>query len=232
MLTVTTPATETALTTLDAVKADIGITTTVDDDYINSKILQVIDEIYDYLKVQRAQDGTRTIAQESLLEIFRPERNGRSRVGLLGMGVNSLTSVNRRQSLVLARWPVTAIASVIEGTATLDPSQYEVTPSGILTRLSNGYSVGWSHSIIQVAYTAGWIIASDETRTLPYSIEAAAIDYIKELRLNRRRDPRLKSLSVTGISDKDFWVGAVGEEGSMPPNVTSRLDRYRRVSFG
>lgn len=232
MLTVTTPATNRALITLAAVKVELGITSTTEDTYLNTKIPQVIDEIYDYMKVKRAADGTRTIAQEGLLEIFRPERSGRSRVGLGVISDFGITSINRRKSLVLARWPVTAIASVTEGTSTLDPSQYEVTEAGVLTRLSSGYAIGWSHSVVQVAYTAGWILATDNTRTLPESIAAAAIDYVKELRLSRRRDSRLKAVNVAGISDREFWVGQVGEEGSMPPNVTSRLDRYRRVSFG
>jgi hypothetical protein len=234
MLTVTTPATNAALITLAAVKLEINLTTTTDDDYLNSKIPEVIDEIYDYMKVKRAADGTRTIAQETLLEIFRPERSGRFRSGL-GPGLfeyGPLPSTNRRKDLVLARWPVTAIGSVIEGTTTLDPSQYEVTPAGVLSRLSNGYSIGWSHSVIQVAYTAGWIIASDNTNTLPGSLKAAAIDYVKELRLSRRRDSKTKSENVVGIVAREFWVGQVGDEGSMPPNVTSRLDRYRRVSLG
>lgn len=232
MLTVTTPATNKALITLEQVKTEIGLTSTAEDTYLNTKIPQVIDEIYDYLKVKRAADGTRTIAQEELLEIFRPERSGRSRAGLGVVAGFGVTSINRRKSLVLARWPVTAIASVMEGSTTLDTTQYEVTEAGILTRLSSGYDIGWSHSVIQVAFTAGWVIADDETNTLPGSIAAAAIDYVKELRLSRRRDSKLKSVNVVGVSEREFWVGQVGEEGSMPPNVTSRLDRYRRVSFG
>jgi hypothetical protein len=232
MLTVTTAATNRALITLAQVKAEIGLTTTAEDAYLNIKIPQVIDEVYDYMKVKRAADGTRTIGQEILLEVFRPERHGRFSAGL-GLTTNfGLTSLDRRQSLVLARWPVTAIGSVVEGTTTLDPTQYEVTEAGILTRLGNGQKIGWTNSVIQVAYTAGWILALDNTRTLPESIAAAAIDYVKELRLSRRRDSRLKAVNVAGISDREFWVGQVGDEGSMPPNVTSRLDRYRRVSFG
>jgi hypothetical protein len=230
MLTVTTPATNAVLVTLTAIKLELGLTTTTDDAYINSKIPTVTDEFYDYMKVARAADGTRTIAQETLLEIFRPERSGRFRIGNLERHSN-----NRREDLVLARWPVTSIVSVIEGTATLDATQYEFSPAGVLKRLSNGYSVGWSHSVIQVAYIAGWVIAADNTNTLPGSITAASIDYIKELRLSRRRDSRTKSETVVGIVEREFWVGPVGQvtdEGSLPPNVTSRLDRYRRVSLG
>src|SRR5574337_288633 len=113
MLEVVTPADYTALTTLDAVKAELKITNTDDDDYVTLKIAEVTDIICEYLNVKRADDGTRTIGQETLTETFRGGWNGRIRCRI---------DTNRISSLVLARWPVTSIASVVENDTTLDPT--------------------------------------------------------------------------------------------------------------
>src|SRR6266403_6400298 len=122
IFTVATPAETKALTTLPTVKTDLKITTATEDDYLTEKINQWSAIVCAYLRVPRAADGSVTLASEALVQTFRFEGSG-------GVGYFPFTGVwasNPRRHLILARKPVTAISSVVVGSTTLDPSEYEV----------------------------------------------------------------------------------------------------------
>ena len=55
-----------------------------------------------------------------------------------------------------------------------------------------------------------------------------AIDLISAARFGRLRDPLVKGEEVPGVMRTDYWVGSVGN-GSMPPDLTARLDPYRNL---
>lgn len=230
MLEVVTAASKTAITTLAAVKTDLKIGNGSEDAYLNGKILQVTDEILDYLNIARASDGTRNLAQETLKETFRASEHHRrfSQVPLLltyGFGAG-------HHKLMLSRRPVMSVISITEGSTVLTPDQYEIKQDGTLTRLSNGIPIRWADTTIVVIYIAGWVMPGQSGRNLPYSIEAAAFDYIKMVRAAQTRDPMVKSENIPGVLETEYWVGQLGADGSLPPSVASRLDRYRRVLIG
>jgi hypothetical protein len=43
------------------------------------------------------------------------------------------------------------------------------------------------------------------------------------------RDPSVKSEEIPGVIRTDYWVGAVGEAGELPPRVVMKLAPYRRT---
>lgn len=228
MLEALTSASKTALTTLAAVKIELDIDGGDEDDYLNQKILQVTDDILDYLNVVRTTDGQRTIASQQLRETFNAAEYSISQLPATLMLSRGLG----RHKLALSRFPVRSITSIVESGTTLTTDQYQLDQNGILTRLSNSVPVRWADAPIVVTYTAGWIMPGQTSRDLPYSIEGAVFEYINMVRSARGRDPLIKSENVNGILDTDYWVGQIGTDGSLPPSVAARLDRYRRTSFG
>ena len=89
----------------------------------------------------------------------------------------------------------------------------------------------WTAWKVRVTYVAGWVLPGDSgTITLPEEIEEAAIELIKLARTARTRDPLVKSETVDGVGRQDFWVGGIGE-GSLPPNITMKIDAYRNDYF-
>jgi hypothetical protein len=45
---------------------------------------------------------------------------------------------------------------------------------------------------------------------------------------SRGRDPTLRSESIPGVIDRQFWVGAVGDPAMLPPRVLASLSGFRR----
>ncbi len=227
MLNVVTAADETDVTTLDAVKEELNVTSDTEKSYLERKISEATDAICEYLNVKRADDGSRTIAQETLEETFRGGWNGR---------IRCRHDSPRMSSLILARWPVTAITSVVEDGTTLDPSQYECTASGVLKRLSGspGIDIGWStYTTKMVTYTAGWIMPGvGDSRTLPRTIEAAAFLIIKSARVNRGRDAQMKRESFGQRAyEYEIFQDTSGSAG-IPAEARTYLDRYRKAQLG
>lgn len=227
MFTVATPADMTDLTTLATVKIDLNITGSAEDDYLGAVISQASAAVCSYLRVPKASDGSMTLASEILVQTFRFETS--DSVRFTGVGAS-----NPRKHLILARKPVTSIASVVVGTTTFDESQYEIDgAAGLLARIRGDRFGSWHDCRkIVVTYTAGWMLPDKDPRTLPYDIERAVIDLVKLARTSRNRDPLLKTLTINDISTKEFWVGGLGGTGAtdnpgLPPDIAATLDRYR-----
>lgn len=222
MFSVVTPADTKALTTLATIKTDLGITGSLEDAYLTEKINQASAAVCAYLKVPVASDGSVTLASEDLLQTFRFEgRNDR----LMFTGVGA---VNPRRKLILARKPVTAIASVVINDTTLDPSEYEIDGApALLSRLRNDRAIPWGDCRkIVVAYTAGYLLQDEgDDRTLPYDVEQAVIDLVKSARSARTRDPNLREIEITDISRKVYWVGGTPSDTTLPPGIADILDQ-------
>src|SRR4051812_48224477 len=103
-LTVVTPALSFALTRVDTVKAELGLTGSSEDDQIDDYIWQASSAITGYLG--------RVIAEETVTETFRFTAQEACRWDAI--------------QLVLARYPVTDIDSVVAGGTALDEADYEV----------------------------------------------------------------------------------------------------------
>lgn len=177
ILTVSTAASSYNLTDLSAVKTELGITSTTEDDKITSWIQQASAFIARYCG--------RVFAEETLSEQFR---------------------LSREESVLqLSRWPVSSITSVTQDTdSALASTDYELDPDkGQVTRLVSALPVTWTAQKIVVVYVAGYELLGD----LPYEIERAAILLVKQYRSASTRDPMLKSEEIPGVLSSTFWVG-------------------------
>lgn len=214
MLTVSTAAATTALTTRATAKTRLEITDTSEDYYLDALLAGVSSVISTYLNIVPASDGTRTLGRETLVHTFR---------NISGTGL---------KSIMLARYPVTSITSVYEDGVLTDPTLYEVDgATGIVTKLdSAGDPTRWCFRKCVVTFVAGWKLPGDTGRTLPQDIEEAALDLIKAVRASRTRDPSLRSENIlSGLYSYTLFDSSSSTQ-SIPASIATVLDGYRNVS--
>ena len=212
MLVVSSAADNTALTTLEEVKAQLSITATDEDTYLESAITRATAAVCTYLNVPTATDGTRTLGRETLVETLRLK--------------------TYEPFIVLGRYPISSIASITEDGTTVDASEYEIRGAGIVARLTDDDSTKcWLPVKIVVTYTAGWLLPDDDSRNLPQDIEDAAIALIKAARFNRTRDPLLRSENILESLYSYTLFSPSDKDGVMPADVAALLAPYRNVNI-
>jgi len=196
------------LTTLTRVKLELDITGTDTnrDMLLNLKILEASDDIEAALGF--------TVRKETVSETFWLEN------GDVGP-----------EYLVLDRTPVVSITSVTVDGIVADASTYRLDPeTGQLYALCNGYPSRWYFcKSIVVAYAGGYVLPAESGSTLPDGIQGAAVELMSDYWAAKGRDPSVKSEDVSGVGRIDYWVGAVGEAGELPPRVVMKLSPYRRA---
>ncbi len=196
MLIVTTPAASFDLTTLETVRSEFGVTDHSEDENLSRWIRQASDVISKYCN--------RVFAQETVEETFR--------------------RATRSDDILLSRYPVSSIVSVVENDVTLAAADYEVrAESGLLTKLSNDEPACWSAGKIVVTYTAGFVLLTD----LPFGIERACIVLVNQYRQSATRDPQLRSEAIEGISSAGYFDG-LDAAGGLPPEVLGLLKDHRK----
>jgi uncharacterized phiE125 gp8 family phage protein len=215
---IVTPAESELLTTLERVRAELNITTDANDEILEAKIAEASSDI-------QAAVGKR-LPREDVKETFwHDDEMHVLRVAHMGNPAQT--------TLFLNRTPVSAIVSVTVDDLVLDPSAYRLDPdAGLLDRLStDGIPCAWRFckSVI-VAYTGGFILPGQDGRNLAYAIEGAVVALVLDYWASRGRDPTLRSESIPGVIDRQFWVGAVGDPGLLPPRVLASLSGFRRPS--
>jgi hypothetical protein len=189
MLTVTVPAESYDLTTLATVKAELGITDRSEDQNLARWITQASGEVSKRLN--------RVFAQETVSEIFRFTR--------------------RDDGLLLARFPVSSIVSVVENDTELVPTDYDfAAQNGILTRLRNDRGWQWPIGKVVVTYTAGYAAMGD----LPDGVERLAIIFVNQYRYAADRDPMLRSEATEGAGSSSYFDGGISPEAQ---NLISQL---------
>lgn len=198
-LTIITPATTFDLTVLATVKQELGITVTTYDDQLTRLIHEASIACATYCDC--------VFALEEVSETF-----------WLNCAMDELR---------LARRPVTTITSVVESGVTLTAgTDYAFDPAtGSLFRLDgNDNRSAWTGKVV-VQYSGGYALLDG----VPRDIERACIALIKTLWFSLTRDPLVRSVEVPGVMTETFWVGGIGDNGALPPNVTALLDPYRRL---
>ncbi len=199
LLTVLTPASIRALTTLATVKDEIGIT----DDAADARLQRWIDEASERIETYLG----RVLAGETVRETFRLR-------GAPGC-------------LRLARRPVAAVASIDVDGATLANDQYEIdATAGLLYSIGGDQRTRWAGCTVAVTYTAGYV----SVQALPRPIETACLGLVRHRWAARDRDPMLRSLAIPGVVTEQYWVGATGDDGAMPPEIAALLDPFRTVT--
>ena len=74
----------------------------------------------------------------------------------------------------------------------------------------------------------GLRLPGEDGRNLAYAIEGAVVALVSDYWASRGRDPTLRSESIPGVIDRQFWVGAVGDPGLLPPRVLASIAPFRR----
>lgn len=208
---VTVPSEDDGLTTLERVKAELNISNTTSDIVLQAKIDEASDDI-------RSALGFR-VAEETVEQTFWFEHGDYA-----------------PEFLILDRAPVTEIASItIDGRAysgdEIDTIARLDSDTGQLYALCNGYPARWHFWLsIVVEYTGGYVMPSeDDDCTLPAGIQGACVDLVSSYWSAKGRDPTVKSEEIPGVISTQYWVGAVGEDGELPPSVVTKLAPYRRT---
>jgi uncharacterized phiE125 gp8 family phage protein len=194
LLTISDPADSTDLVSLSTVKAALGITGGAEDGTLGDLIAQV--------SAILEKRCNRTFAEEGLDQTFRlscPE-----------------------ECLILSRYPVTAISSVVECDTTLTTSDYEFSASGVLRRLYNDRYCHWHRGKIVVSYRAGFGLPDDA----PPELVRAAILLIGFLRTRRGSDILLRSSDIPGVMTKTYRDYPDAE--ALPPDVEVLVANLRK----
>jgi uncharacterized phiE125 gp8 family phage protein len=202
MLTVVTPAKSYDLTVLATVKAELGITDRAEDANLARWITQA--------SVTIAKHCNRVFAQETVSETFRPRC--------------------REEGLLLTRFPISAIVSVVENDIPLTgDTDYELARDGggsVLNRLRDDRDWTWPLGKIVVTYTAGYARIAD----LPDGIERAAIVLVNQYRYSADRDPQLRGEQTQNVGSSSYFDGH--DSSGLSPEVFGLISKHRKPSGG
>lgn len=206
MLTVITPATTTALTTLAAVKADLAESGVADDGWLEDAIRRASATVCRFCN--------RAFALETVRETIR-----------LPTPTDALT---------LARWPLVSIVSITEAGKPLAGTGYEAErDAGTVYRLTGSDTRRpWPAGKIVVEYQAGYALPGDPVRTLPEDIERAVILLVRHQWHARGCDPLVKAEEVDGVGRVEYWFGGGTKGSALPVEVDALLTPYRQPVMG
>lgn len=194
MLTVIGEADSYALISLASAKTALGIAGDTEDAAIEDFIGRASDVI--------ARHCNRVFALETVTEQFRLDRH--------------------RVDLLLSRYPVTSIASIVEDGVTLAATDYEVDPSnGVLARLHDDNPCWWPLGKTVVTYVAGYELAD-----MPPALQQACLQLVKAYYIGADRDPLVRSESVTPMSSASYFVS---DAEHLPPDVRGLLKQHRKI---
>lgn len=222
MLIVQTAALKTDLTTLAAVKSELGLTDGKDNEWLSLQIQVASQMVVNYLNIVEADDSTVTLGQEALVETYRVHHSR-----YLSRRLDS----ERTEYLLLSRRPVTGIASIVQDGVTLDPTEYEVDGIGALKHLSSDRPTDWNGNKVVVTYTAGWLLPGQTGRNLPPDIESATIGLVKAAWYSRKRDPNVKSEDIPGVANISYFFRSPEPGSPLPDEIAQKLDRHRQINI-
>lgn len=182
MLTVVTPATSRALTTVEEAWRYLGLDDSAADD------VEVL--------VRRASAAIASHCHR----VFGIETVRESFAGLPG------------DSLLLSRYPVRVIDSAAVAGRSLALADFECDmASGIVYRLRGGAPASWGCGRVQVTYRAGWSLPGAPDRDLPSDIEQACLLFVSALFYGQGRDPLLRSWATEGVGSASFVANSAME---------------------
>lgn len=205
MLTVTTPAADPNLLSVEEMRAAVGVTGTSFDTVLATLNGRISRAIAAHCNVAPAGVAIPTLRQETLTEVRRP-----------GAPI---------ECIALCRRPVVSITSIVEDGETLAGADYELDPSsGMMLRLANDQPSAWSGGKITIVYVAGW-------DTVPDDLKLAASKMASEIYSVGTRDPNLKRVKVEGVDEREFWVPP-SSDPLVSSEVEALLGPYVNVWLG
>lgn len=221
ILTVVTPAATRDLTTLDAVKAELGITATDTDALFAKMVTRASAAAVTYCR--------RPLVSETVSEQIRGQHFRHYPFAYPNYVDGTRHQAHSQGALYLRRYPIAAIASIVEDDDTLVAgTDYEFDPeTGRLNRLINGGAAHWMFRKLTVQYTGGYVVPD----TLPPEIEEAVIAYVRALWFARRRDPLVRTQTIPGVLETQWQYRTQppttgGKTTAWPDGFTDLLDPY------
>lgn len=124
--------------------------------------------------------------------------------------------------LVLTRYPVSSVESVVVGPDTSDPATYLLDgPKGLLYSWDGGMltPVTWGIDTVAVNYVAGYALAD-----IPPDVQQACMTVIRQRYFSYGRDPYLRSISVPGVQEESYWAGP--DQSALPPEAVGLLAQH------
>ncbi len=216
LLTVTTPAPSKDLTTLAAVKLELGITNGASDAALKSLITAA--------SRAAANKCNGELIYEAVSEQFRPYPF-----------IDNASLTNAPEFIWLRRLPIVAVAALVEDDVTLiEGTDFEIDhQAGRLIRLYNDMPTRWHFRKLVAQYGGGYIFPGTTVApaTLEADLERAVIEIVKDMWFATGRDPLIKSENIPGVREVQYWVGSVGSDGGWPPRVTDLLGPFQRPLF-
>lgn len=213
------PAATSALTTLDRVKLELGITNNDNDAILTFKIAEASSDI--------AIRCAPLLQRETVTQTFYSD-GWNERVSALRLRNYPVAGIIDRtvQETIDSVLTDVVIKGVVLDDVGLDAAEYRVVPeNGLLYRVSCHWSFCRS---IAVTYQGGYLLPGELGRNLPPALEAACVELVSGYWAARGRDPTLKARETIDVARFEYWVGAVGEAGDLPPGVMAKISPFLR----
>lgn len=195
------------LTTLARVKLELDITGTAYDNILRIKIREATSDI---------EARIRPIRHATIVEQYWPDAP-----------VYPAAAITmRRPYIQVSRYPIRSITSVVIDGVTQGSSLYRIDADhGQVHFLdSSGVVANWTIGTLGViTYVGGYMFPEDTGEDLPPVLEAAAVEMITMFWRSRGRDPLLKAEENPGVARFEYWVGAIGSAGDLPPSIQGKL---------
>lgn len=207
-----------SLTTLAALKAELSLTSSSDDAYLEALI-------------ERASERLVSLCGGRAFHYSAP--------------IVERVAGYATRFLLISRRPLLAIASITAHSTTLTADSYAIhdAQAGVISRVYGAWgqnALGWgverepiSGSETReytVTYSGGWVTPTQATgelpRSLPHDIEAACLALAVQEYRQRGRD-----LSVTSKKVLSASVGYAQGGAALPPSVEQVVMRYREVAL-
>lgn len=217
ILAVTDPAPRPRFTTLARIKSELDIAGGESDAILHAKLEEASSDIQLAL-------GYR-VPREDNVETFRHDNQSELHY------LCALFVPGAIDYLFLRRKHVVSITAVVLDGDTLDPSEYTLDgDTDALIRLdTSGYPCPWLFcKSIVVSYSAGYILPGNSGADLLPTIESAVIELVSQYWASKGQNPLVKMESIPGVVQYDYWVGATGDPGQLPPQVLAKLALVKR----
>lgn len=215
MLTVTSPAEDPNLVSIEAMRLAAGLVPT--DASRDTELAlfnkRISADIAVACRVAVGNGADPTLRQETLTQVFR--------------------KVGRRGLVLARRHNVEVVSIVLDGSSlAVDVDFYVNSEAGMLFRLRGDREIEWCGRMATVVYKAGF-------DTVPADLEGAAMDLARIRLSDASRDPMVKGerVDVPGVMEREtsYWVGAVpgaSSRGPVPTDIMAKLSRYTNVVVG
>lgn len=205
-----TNETEGGLTTLARVKLELGITGATYDQILRLKIKEATSDI---------EARIRPIRHATVVEEYWPD----------APAYPAAAVAFRRPFMQVSRYPIRSVTSVVIDGVTQGASLYRIdADNGQIHFLdSSGVVANWQIGTLGVnTYVGGYMFPDDTGEDLPPVLESAALEMITMYWRSRGRDPLLKAEENPGVARFEYWVGAIGASGDLPPSIQGKLTEF------